>query len=235
MTGSQSYRRRARARDNAAEAAYDSRVDTDRGVRSRRRTTSSVSDPAGVDDVSRPGARGALPSADRHRRGRITQTGNTLARRLVVEAAWHYRHRPSVGQALARRRSRIEARIAERVPPGLRHDLEHLLEETAVASVTRFVWLRQFEPGGNSADTNRLLDRLKNLRLLDVPEGLFHAIPPHRVTRLRRQERVVCGRGRSTTLSRPHRVTVLRLQDASTFWPCWRSSPCDVTCRASPA
>ena len=33
MTGSQSYRRRARARDKAAEAAYDSRVDTDRGVR----------------------------------------------------------------------------------------------------------------------------------------------------------------------------------------------------------
>ena len=31
---------------------------------------------------------------DRHRRGRITKTGNALARRLVVEAAWHYRHRP---------------------------------------------------------------------------------------------------------------------------------------------
>ena len=33
MTGSQSYRRRARARDKVAEAAYDSRVDTTRGVR----------------------------------------------------------------------------------------------------------------------------------------------------------------------------------------------------------
>ena len=33
MTGSQSYRRSARARDEMAEAAYDSRVDTDRGVR----------------------------------------------------------------------------------------------------------------------------------------------------------------------------------------------------------
>ena len=33
MTGSQSYRRRARARDKVAEAAYDTRVDTDRGVR----------------------------------------------------------------------------------------------------------------------------------------------------------------------------------------------------------
>ena len=33
MTGSLSYSRRARARDKAAEAAYDSRVDTERGVR----------------------------------------------------------------------------------------------------------------------------------------------------------------------------------------------------------
>ena len=82
---------------------------------------------------------------------------------------------------------RIEARITERVPPGLRRDLEHLLEETADAGVTRFVWLRQFEPGSNSADANRLLDRLEHVRRLDVPEGLFHEIPPHRITRLRRQ------------------------------------------------
>ncbi len=63
----------------------------------------------------------------------------------------------------------------------------HLLEETADAGVTRFVWLRQFEPGSNSADANRLLDRLEHLWRLDVPEGLFHAIPPYRITRLRRQ------------------------------------------------
>ena len=88
--------------------------------------------------------------------------------------------------ALVDAERRIEARIAERVPPGLRRDLEHLLEETADTGVTRFVWLRQFEPGGNSADANRLLDRLEHLRRLDVPEGLFHEIPPHRITRLRR-------------------------------------------------
>ena len=89
--------------------------------------------------------------------------------------------------ALVDAERRIEARIAERVPPGLRRDLEHLLEETADAGVTRFVWLRQFEPSGNSADANRLLDRLDHLGRLDVPEGLFHEIPPHRITRLRRQ------------------------------------------------
>ena len=89
--------------------------------------------------------------------------------------------------ALVDAERRIEARIAERVPPGLRRDLEHLLEETVDAGVTRFVWLRQFEPGSNSADANRLLDRLEHLRDLDVPEGLFHDIPPLRITRLRRQ------------------------------------------------
>ena len=89
--------------------------------------------------------------------------------------------------ALVDAERRIEARITERIPLGLRRDLEHLLEETADAGVTRFVWLRQFEPGNNSADANRLLDRLEHVRRLDVPEGLFHEIPPHRITRLRRQ------------------------------------------------
>ena len=36
--------------------------------------------------------------------------------------------------------------------------------------------------------------------------------------------RVVCGRGRNPTFSLP-RVTVLRLQDAKTSWPCSRSWP----------
>ena len=53
--------------------------------------------------------------------------------------------------------------------------------------MTRFVWLRQFEPGGNSADANRLLDRLDHLQRLVFPEGLFDDVPAHRITRLRRQ------------------------------------------------
>ena len=88
--------------------------------------------------------------------------------------------------ALVDAERRIEARIAERVPTGLRRDLEYLLEETVDAGVTRFVWLRQFEPGNNnSADANRLLDRLEHLRRLAIPEGLFHDVPAHRITRLR--------------------------------------------------
>jgi len=37
------------------------------------------------------------------RRGSITKAGNTHARRILVEAAWHYRHPPRLGKALAHR------------------------------------------------------------------------------------------------------------------------------------
>ena len=51
---------------------------------------------------------GLVPGEDstgeKHRRGRITRTGNALVRRLLVETAWHYQHRPGIGVALARRR-----------------------------------------------------------------------------------------------------------------------------------
>jgi transposase len=50
-------------------------------------------------------------SGEKHRRGRITRTGNTLVRRLLVEAGWHYHHRAGVGAALARRRQGQSARV----------------------------------------------------------------------------------------------------------------------------
>jgi transposase len=54
---------------------------------------------------------GEHSSGEKHRRGRITRTGNTLVRRLLVETAWHYQHRPSVGVALARRRKGQPGRV----------------------------------------------------------------------------------------------------------------------------
>jgi transposase len=39
-------------------------------------------------------------SGERTRRGGITKTGNTHLRRIVVEAAWAYRHRPCIGASL---------------------------------------------------------------------------------------------------------------------------------------
>jgi transposase len=50
-------------------------------------------------------------SGEKHRRGRITRTGNALVRRLLVETAWHYQHRPSVGVALTRRRKGQPSRV----------------------------------------------------------------------------------------------------------------------------
>jgi transposase len=50
-------------------------------------------------------------SGEKHRRGRITRTGNALVRRLLVEVAWHYQHRPSVGVALARRHKGQPSRV----------------------------------------------------------------------------------------------------------------------------
>jgi transposase len=46
-------------------------------------------------------------SGKRTRRGRITKTGNAHIRRIVIEAAWAYRHRPAVGGALRKRQAML--------------------------------------------------------------------------------------------------------------------------------
>ncbi len=46
-------------------------------------------------------------------RGGITKTGNAHLRRVVVEAAWAYRHRPSVGETLRKRQAAVSAEIRE--------------------------------------------------------------------------------------------------------------------------
>lgn len=51
-------------------------------------------------------------TSDRKRRqGSITKAGSVHARRLLVEAAHHYRHRPAVGDALARRQQGQDPRV----------------------------------------------------------------------------------------------------------------------------
>ena len=47
------------------------------------------------------------------RRGRITKTGNTHLRRIIVEAAWAYRHRPHVGKTLAARQINASKEVKE--------------------------------------------------------------------------------------------------------------------------
>ena len=59
--------------------------------------------------------------------------------------------------------------------------------EEVDGGVSRFVWLRRFEVGQNSADINALLDRLEFLQGFDLPSDLLETVPPHRIARLRRQ------------------------------------------------
>jgi transposase len=52
-------------------------------------------------------------SGERTRRGNITKTGNAHLRRVVVEAAWAYRHRPAVGATLRKRQETVSEEIKE--------------------------------------------------------------------------------------------------------------------------
>lgn len=52
-------------------------------------------------------------SDTKRRQGSITKAGSVHARRLLVEAAHHYRHRPAVGDSLARRQHGQDPRAIE--------------------------------------------------------------------------------------------------------------------------
>jgi transposase len=52
-------------------------------------------------------------------RGGITKTGNAHLRRVLIEAAWHYRHHPFVGRTLRLRQAGAPATICTR--PGRRN------------------------------------------------------------------------------------------------------------------
>jgi transposase len=53
-------------------------------------------------------------SGEKRRQGSITKVGNSHARRLLVESAWHARRRPKVGYELARRQRGQDAVVVER-------------------------------------------------------------------------------------------------------------------------
>ena len=55
-------------------------------------------------------------SGNRVQRGAITKTGNAHLRRVLVEAAWTYRHRPNVqGRVLRRQKSLALSEEAKRI------------------------------------------------------------------------------------------------------------------------
>jgi transposase len=52
-------------------------------------------------------------SGERVQRGSISKAGNAHLRRIVVEAAWSYRHRPSIGAGLAARQKDTSEEVKE--------------------------------------------------------------------------------------------------------------------------
>ena len=121
-------------------------------------------------------------------------SNEALAKRLVEECRRRQVILPAVStlerlcaDAAVAADRRIEERIAGRLDPAMRTTLDGLLTETLEGRVTRFVWLRQFEPGNNAAVAGRLLERLEFLQRLGLSERIIEDIPAHRVARLRRQ------------------------------------------------
>jgi transposase len=71
-------------------------------------------------------------SGEQTRRGPITKAGSPHARRLLIEAAHHYRHHPAVGATLARRQDGQDSRaceIAWRAQKRLHHQYQRLRQE----------------------------------------------------------------------------------------------------------
>jgi transposase len=91
-------------------------------------------------------------SGESQRRGALTKAGNSHARRVLVEAAWHYRHRPTIGRALASRSQGQPNEIvgqAWRAQQRLHRRYRHLVGHgkrppIAVAAIARelvgFIW-----------------------------------------------------------------------------------------------
>ncbi|MGR3718704.1 MAG: Tn3 family transposase, partial [Paracoccus sp. (in: a-proteobacteria)] len=124
--------------------------------------------------------------------------------------------------ALVAAERRVDARIARRLDDDIRTRLDALLTEDTGGSVTRFVWLRQFEVGRNSADMNRLLDRLEYLQALELDRGILADVPLHRIARLRRQgERYFAGDLRD--ISDDRRLAILAVCALE-----WRSAIADI-------
>jgi transposase len=91
-------------------------------------------------------------SGEVRRRGAITKAGNAACRRILVEAAWHYRHRPTVTSLALRRRQEGQDPLvvahARRARRRLYKRFQHLdrgrdscVAATAVArELSGFVW-----------------------------------------------------------------------------------------------
>jgi TnpA family transposase len=160
----------------------------------------------------------------------LATSNEDIVRRLVDECRRTLTILPAMStierlcaDALVAAERQIETRIAGRLSGETRAELDRLLSEFFDDRVSRFVWLRQFEVGNNSAGANRLLDRLEFLQGFDLPLGLFDGVPEHRVTRLRRQgERYFADGLRDLPDDRRHAILAVCVAE-------WRAFVADAT------
>jgi TnpA family transposase len=117
-----------------------------------------------------------------------------LVKRFMVECQRTQTILPSIStierlcaDALVAAERRIETRIVNCLNNVIKDQLDALLAEQVDGRISRFIWLRQFEVGKNSACINRLLDRLEFLQGIKLPVDVLKGVPPHRIIRLRRQ------------------------------------------------
>ena len=89
--------------------------------------------------------------------------------------------------ALVAAERRIDDRIVARLDSRMRRRLNDLLGEADNGWQSFFLWLRGFDVGKNTADMNRLLDRVEFLKAIDLSPDILDDIPPHRIKILRRQ------------------------------------------------
>jgi TnpA family transposase len=108
------------------------------------------------------------------RKRRIILPGITVIERLCADA-----------RVAAERE--ITGRIASRLDERMKKHLHAMLEETVEERFTIYSWLKRYEAGHNSADVNRLLDKLEYLQELHIHSSVLEGIPAHRVIWLRQQ------------------------------------------------
>ena len=56
---------------------------------------------------------GEHSSGPKRRQGSITKAGNSVARRMLVEVAWHYQHSPRVSPIIATRQDRLPKEVTD--------------------------------------------------------------------------------------------------------------------------
>jgi hypothetical protein len=115
-------------------------------------------------------------------------SNHDLARRFVDECRRTQTVLPGISvierlsaDALVAAERRIDSAIVARLDDAMKSRLDGLLSEMVEGKISRFVWLRQFEVGQNSADATRLLDRLEFLQEMNLSPDILSGVSPHRV------------------------------------------------------